>query len=146
MNVYTIGFTQKTAESFFSTIKNAKISNLIDVRLNNVSQLSGFAKRDDLKYFLRELCGVEYVHIPQLSPTKEILDAYKNKSISWSEYKEEFLGIMKQRKIETVVSLELLDNSCFLCSEHEPDYCHRKIVVDYLNEKHGLTFNVKHLC
>ncbi len=145
MKTYTIGFTQKNAERFFSLIKDNQISRVIDVRLNNVSQLSGFAKRDDLKYFLDQLCSAEYIHLQELAPTKDILDAYKKKKISWDIYEIEFLNLMAQRNIERSIDKTLLDNSCLLCSENKPHYCHRRLVVDYLNKLWGSKLEVTHL-
>ena len=145
MNIYTIGFTQKKAEQFFKLIKSGSIETLLDVRLNNVSQLSGFAKRDDLRFFLRELCDAEYVHVPDWAPTKEILNAYKKKEISWESYEDKFLNLMSMRHIEKDVNPEILENSCLLCSEHKPHHCHRRLVVEYLNENTGLDLKVQHL-
>jgi uncharacterized protein (DUF488 family) len=145
MKIYTIGFTKKNAESFFGFIKSSNVSTLIDVRLNNVSQLAGFAKRDDLKFFLKELCSTEYVHAPELAPTKEILNAYKKGDMSWAKYEDKFLNLMAQRNIERLIKPALLDNGCLLCSEHEPHLCHRRLVVDYLNENSDFDLKVKHL-
>jgi uncharacterized protein (DUF488 family) len=145
MNIYTIGFTQKNAETFFSLIKASNVSTLLDVRLNNVSQLAGFAKRDDLKFFLKELCDVEYVHVPELVPTKGMLDAYKKGNMPWEQYEEKFLNLMSQRRIERIIKPALLDNGCLLCSEHEPHLCHRRLVIEYLNENSDLDLKVKHL-
>lgn len=145
MNIYTIGFTQKKAEKFFELIKSAGVHTLIDVRLNNISQLAGFAKRDDLMFFLRELCNAEYVHAPELAPTKEILNAYKKGSMPWEKYEEKFLDLMSQRNIEKHVKSELLNNGCLLCSEHKPHLCHRRLVVEYLNDHTHLALDVKHL-
>jgi len=145
MNVYTIGFTQKKAEKFFGLIKSAGILTLIDVRLNNISQLAGFAKRDDLRFFLRELCDAEYVHAPDLAPTKEILDAYKKGRMPWEKYEEKFLDLMSKRSIEKHVKADWLDNGCLLCSEHKPHLCHRRLVVEYLSEHTDLALDVKHL-
>lgn len=145
MNIYTIGFTQKNAETFFGFLKSENISTLIDVRLNNVSQLAGFAKKDDLKYFLSELCDANYIHIPDLAPTKDILNAYKKGSISWNVYEDKFLNLMSKRGIERIIKPELLNNGCLLCSEHEPHFCHRRLVVDYLNYHSNLDLKVKHL-
>ena len=97
IKIFTIGFTKKNAETFFSKLRKAGVRKVIDIRLNNVSQLAGFAKRDDLKYFLNELCGCEYVHFPQLAPTKEILDGYKKKRINWVEYENQFIKLLKKR-------------------------------------------------
>ena len=110
MKTFTIGFTQKPAEKFFELVKNNKIKRVIDVRLNNISQLSGFAKRDDLKYFLRELCDAEYIHVKDLAPTKDIRDAYKKKAITWEAYEDKFLNLMSQRKMERTIEQSLLEN------------------------------------
>ncbi|MCG9753823.1 DUF488 domain-containing protein [Shewanella insulae] len=145
MNIYTIGFTKKNAQTFFNYLKGSHVKTLIDVRLNNVSQLAGFAKRDDLKFFLKELCGADYVHSPELAPTKEILNAYKKGDMPWEVYEDKFLNLMGQRNIEKSIKPALLDHGCLLCSEHEPHLCHRRLVVDYLNQHSNLDLQVKHL-
>lgn len=145
MNVYTIGFTQKNAEKFFKLIKMAQVKTLIDVRLNNISQLAGFAKKDDLRFFLKELCGSEYVHLPELAPTKDILNAYKKGDMTWQIYEDKFINLMSKRNIEKSIKPALLDQGCLLCSEHEPHLCHRRLVVEYLNEHTNLNLEVKHL-
>lgn len=145
MNVCTIGFTQKKAERFFSLVRDSGISTLIDVRLNNVSQLSGFAKKDDLRFFLRELCDASYIHMPDWAPTKEILNAYKKDIITWDVYEDKFLNLMARRSIEKDVDKSVLEQGCLLCSEHEPHHCHRRLVVEYLNEHAGIELKVKHL-
>lgn len=109
---------------------------LVDVRLNNVSQLSGFAKRDDLRYFAKEICGIEYQHIPELAPTKDILDRFKKNGGDWSEYEHKFLKLMQERRIENV-DRELLDDGCLLCSEDKPHHCHRRLVAEYLKQHWG---------
>jgi len=145
MKISTIGFTQKNAETFFTLIRQEGIKTLIDVRLNNVSQLAGFAKRDDLKFLLKELCSVDYVHNLDLAPTKEMFNAYKKGNDSWEKYEDNFLNLMSKRNIERSVNPQLLDNGCLLCSEHEPHFCHRRLVVDYLNQHTNLNLEVKHL-
>ncbi len=145
MNVYTIGFTKKNAETFFNFLKESDVKTLIDVRLNNVSQLAGFAKRDDLRFFLKELCGADYVHSPELAPTKDILNAYKKGDMPWDVYEDKFLNLMGQRNIEKSIRPVLLDHGCLLCSEHEPHLCHRRLVVEYLNQHSDLDLKVKHL-
>jgi len=138
MEVYTIGFTKKSAEEFFGLLRQAGIKRLIDVRLSNTSQLSGFAKRDDLRYFLSELCGAEYLHEPILSPTKDILDAYSKKTISWDEYQTRFLALLDERDAEKIVDKRDFDvPTVLLCSEPEADYCHRRLVAEYLRAKWG---------
>jgi len=138
MEVFTIGFTKKSAEEFFGLLRRNCIKRLVDVRLNNVSQLAGFTKREDLQFFLREVCGAEYRHEPLLAPTQEMLDAYKKAKGSWQEYERRFLDLMASRKIE-----ERIDRTHFalptvlLCSEPTPDNCHRRLVVEYLQSKWG---------
>ncbi len=122
-----------------------KVLTLLDIRLNNVSQLAGFAKRDDLRFLLKELCGTEYIHTPELAPTKEMLSLYKKGDMSWKKYEDQFLNLMSQRQIEKTVKPTLLDHGCLLCSEHEPHLCHRRLVVEYLNENSNLNLKVKHL-
>ena len=128
MKISTIGFTKKTAQRFFDLIKNSGAKRIVDVRLNNVSQLAGFAKRDDLKFFLKEICNVDYVHAPELAPTKEMLDGYKKEHKDWKKYEQEFLDLMEQRKIENSLSQEVIAEGCLLCSEDKPisvtdDWC-----------------------
>ena len=138
MKLFTIGFTKKSAESFFTKLQRAGVRRLVDVRLNNVSQLAGFAKRDDLKYFVRAICDVDYVHIPELAPTQEMLDAYKkHRAADWSWYEREFLDLMRTRRVESAVSRELLDRGCLLCSEDKPEHCHRRLVAEYLKQEWG---------
>lgn len=138
MEIYTIGFTQTTAAEFFGKLKQAGIRRLVDVRLNNVSQLAGFAKRDDLRYFLAEICGVEYVHEPLLAPSQDILDAYKKKKESWHEYVRRFLQLMADRHVETAISRSLFEvPTVLLCSEPTAERCHRRLVLEYLNSRWG---------
>lgn len=145
MNVYTIGFTEKSAQTFFSLLRRNGVVRVVDVRLNNVSQLSGFTKKNDLIYFLKELCNADYIHVPELTPTKLILDAYKNKEMTWDIYADKFTNLMAQRNIEKSIDKQILDGGCLLCSEHLPHHCHRKIVVDYLNRHWGMDLKVTHL-
>lgn len=144
MNVFSIGFTQKKAEAFFTLLRNEDVSRLVDVRLNNVSQLAGFAKRDDLTFFLKELCQIEYIHMPDLAPTKDILNLYKKGDMEWQEYEDKFTNLMIKRNIERV-DQSIIKDSCLLCSEHKPHHCHRRLVIEYLNKEWGADFKVKHL-
>ena len=142
MKLSTIGFTKKTAQRFFDLIKESGARKVVDVRVNNVSQLAGFAKRDDLKFFLQEICNVDYVHVVDLAPTKEMLDDYKKEHKDWSRYEKEFLDLMEQRKIETQISEEDIAEGCLLCSEDKPHHCHRRLVAEYLNDHWGkITIN-----
>jgi uncharacterized protein (DUF488 family) len=138
MKIFTIGFTKKSAEMFFTRLQSAGVRRLVDVRLNNVSQLAGFTKRDDLKYFTKAICNMEYVHIPELAPTSDILDPYKKqKNGDWPLYERQFLDLMRSRRIEETMSRGLLDGGCLLCSEEKPHHCHRRLVAEYLKEKWG---------
>lgn len=134
---FTIGFTKKSAKQFFTKLRDSGVKQLLDVRLNNSSQLAGFAKRDDLIFFLKELGGIEYLHVPDLAPTKELLDAYKKHGGDWKVYEDAFLELMAKRAIETNLTSEMFDGSCLLCSEHLPKLCHRRLVVEYLDNHWG---------
>ena len=122
LQLYTIGFTQKGAKTFFNLLTNSKVKRLVDIRLNNVSQLAGFAKREDLKFFAQEICQIDYVHIPDLAPTKEILDDYKKYGGDWNVYEDSFFNLMEKRGVENTINNELLDQGCLLCSEHKPHH------------------------
>ena len=135
MRLFTIGFTKKSAEVFFNTLKDAGVARLIDVRLNNVSQLAGFAKRDDLRFFTRAVCQIGYLHTPYLAPTQEMLDAYKKQKGSWSEYESRFNALIESRAIEMLASRELMHGACLLCSEEKPHHCHRRLVAEYLQQR-----------
>jgi uncharacterized protein (DUF488 family) len=135
VEIYTIGFTQTTARDFFDRLKEAGVRRLIDVRLNNVSQLAGFAKRDDLAYFLDELCGAEYVHEPLLAPTQDLLDGLKKHKGTWSDYEAGFNGLMRERRVEDVLRPDFfVGPSVLLCSEATPEQCHRRLVLEYLEK------------
>lgn len=137
MRVYTIGFTKISASDFFELLRESGAKRLVDVRLNNVSQLAGFAKRDDLEYFLQKLSRMKYIHMPELAPTKEMLDAYRNDHRDWGIYEREFIDLMNQRRIEKMGIKRIISNSCLLCSEDKPDNCHRRLVAEYLNRYWG---------
>jgi uncharacterized protein (DUF488 family) len=138
MEIYTIGFTQRHAPDFFGTLKAAGIRRLLDVRLNNSSQLAGFSKREDLPYFLRELCNADYVHEPLLAPTQEMLDAYKKQKGSWQDYERAFLALLAERRIEEHLDRHLFDvPTVLLCSEPTAEHCHRRLVLEYLQSKWG---------
>jgi len=143
--VSTIGFTKTTAAGFFERLLNAGVKKVVDVRLHNTSQLAGFAKADDLAYFLRKIGGIEYVHQPLLAPTDPMLKAYKKEKGDWDAYEERFLGLMSERHIEARLKPEMFDGACLLCSEATPHRCHRRLVCEYLNEKWGGALEVRHL-
>jgi len=144
MKLFTIGFTKKSAEIFFTTLKLAGVKLLVDIRLNNTSQLAGFTKRDDLRYFAMAICHIGYVHLPELAPTQDILEAYKKHKGNWGLYERQFLDLMARRKTEEKVQREMLDGGCLLCSEDKPNRCHRRLVAEYLKEKWG-DVEIQHL-
>ena len=137
MKLFTIGFTKKKAERFFGLLRTSGAKRIVDVRLNNVSQIAGFAKRDDLRYFLSEICGMGYVHLPELAPTKEILDDYRKRNVDWKNYEIQFLDLMRKRQISHSLDQDMLSDSCLLCSEDRPHRCHRRLVAEYLNDQWG---------
>lgn len=145
MKIYTIGFTKKTAAQFFKTLQTAGIKRLIDVRLNNSSQLAAFAKKADLAYFLKEICQAEYLHLPILAPTQEMLDLYKKEKTGWDNYKPKFLALMEERQIEKELDKALFEQPCvLLCSELTAQHCHRILVLEYL-KKHWDDIEIQHL-
>lgn len=137
MRIFTIGFTKKTAEEFFTRLSSAGVTRLIDVRLNNVSQLAGFSKRDDLRYFLKAICNIDYVHLPGLAPTQEMLDEYRKASHDWEAYAVRFVALIAERNVESTVDREMFRDSCLLCSEAEADHCHRRLAAEYLRDRWG---------
>ncbi len=144
MKVSTIGFTRKSAQRFFELLRESGTRRIVDVRLRNGSQLAGFAKKGDLAWFARELCGIDYVHVPDLAPTNELLGAYRQGRISWDAYEERFVDLMKARRIESVLPGDVVDNACLLCSEDQPHHCHRRLVAEYLKEHWG-DVEIEHL-
>jgi uncharacterized protein (DUF488 family) len=132
MMLYTIGFTKKSASQFFETLVRAGVARVVDVRLNNVSQLAGFAKKQDLAYFLDRIGSIQYKHVPLLAPTQPMLDFYKKAGGGWDQYERRFLQLMRERRVEVEWARELRDTDCLLCSEEKPDHCHRRLVAEYL--------------
>jgi uncharacterized protein (DUF488 family) len=145
VDVTTIGFTKTNAKGFFDRLLSSGAKVLYDVRLHNTSQLAGFAKADDLAYFLEKIAGIKYQHQPLLAPTDTMLKAFKRDKGDWNEYENKFLGLMTERKIEERFKPELFDRVCLLCSEATPHHCHRRLVCEYLNGKWGGTLKVQHL-
>lgn len=144
MKLFTIGFTKKSAEAFFTKLKRSGTKRVVDVRLNNVSQLAGFAKRNDLQFFLREICHMGYVHVPELAPTQDILDEYKKNKGDWGIYEQKFLELMRKREIEKKIDRAVIADSCLLCSEDKPHHCHRRLVAEYL-KSHWCDVEVSHI-
>jgi uncharacterized protein (DUF488 family) len=137
MKVFTIGFTKKSAREFFGKLRRPGLARLLDVRLNNISQLAGLSKRDDLRYFCEAILSIQYLHLPELAPTQAMLDEFKKNHGDWSDYEGKFLGLMAERKVEETVAREVIDGGCLLCSEPTPEKCHRRLVAEYLRSKWG---------
>jgi len=132
MRIYTIGFTQKSAEEFFRRIRMHRIKRIVDIRIHPDGQLSGFARKDDLPFFLNELAdGCGYLYMPNLAPTKEILKSYRENN-DWDIYVKRFEALMDQRNIPAALQPNDFDEACFLCSEDKPDQCHRRLVAERL--------------
>jgi uncharacterized protein (DUF488 family) len=145
VEIYTVGFTQKSARQFFDLLKSNGIRRLVDVRLSNSGQLSGFTKSTDLAYFLDEICGAEYVHQPLLAPTKQLLSDYRAGKRTWAEYEDIFNALMAERQIETAISPSLFDiPAVMLCSEPTAEQCHRRLVAEYL-QRHWDDVTIHHL-
>ena len=145
ITIFTIGFTGTTAEDFFERLKRAGVKRLIDVRLNNVSQLAGFTKKNDLAYFLRVIGNIEYAHFEDLAPTKDILDSFKKeKQMDWADYERRFNALLEQRKPETRHRPQEFDQGCLLCSEATPENCHRRLVAEHLRRRWG-NVEIRHL-
>ena len=140
MNIYTIGFTQKSAERFFGLLRAQGVRRLVDVRLNNSSQLAAFAKRDDLAFFLRELCAAEYLHLPDFAPTEELLAAWRGRTVDWAAGEREYQRLLQQRDPARALTAEFFATpTVLLCSEAQPTHCHRRLAAEYLAGRFGLT-------
>jgi uncharacterized protein (DUF488 family) len=137
IKLYTIGFTGKSAEKFFTLLQNNAVERIVDTRANNASQLSGFAKADDLAFFAKTVGQMDYKHQLDFAPTKDLLANYRNKKISWSEYETEYLNLLDIRKITNKVNVAELHQNCLLCSEHTPEQCHRRLLAEYFQHRYN---------
>ena len=144
LHLATIGFTKKSARRFFELLDESGVKRVVDVRLNNVSQLAGFAKNDDLEWLLEEICRIGYVHLPCLAPTKSLLGDYRKGSINWDTYETQFIDLMRERRVEDTIDRNVIEEGCLLCSEDKPHHCHRRLVAEYLNEHWG-NIEMQHL-
>lgn len=138
MKLYTIGFTKKDARTFFELLRSHGVKKVLDIRLNNVSQLAGFAKGHDLQYFLDSILGVGYAHDTRFAPTKDLLDRYKQNKVNWSAYETEFNNLLGKRNCIDVIRGEYagdLDGLCLLCSEEKASNCHRRLVAEYIQRE-----------
>ena len=145
MTTFTIGHSKTPAREFFGKLSNAGVRRVIDVRLKNTSALVGYARKDDLAYLLESFAGIHYVHAPELSPDEELFSDYKKKGLPWADYEPRFLALMEAREIEKKVDPALLENTCLLCAEKTPHQCHRRLILEYLQDKWGTPLDVMHL-
>lgn len=134
IKLYTIGFTKKNAEKFFNLLTSNKVNKIVDTRINNTSQLSGFAKGDDLKFFAKEINDINYQHNLDFAPTKELLSKYRKGDMTWDKYEQEYLDLLDVRKISKKIDIKNLHNNCLLCSEHTAEKCHRRLLAEYFQE------------
>jgi len=143
--IYTIGFSKKSLREFVKLLKDAQVEKLIDIRLNNTSQLSGYAKKDDLAYIM-ELVNIDYVHDISLAPDNKLLYDYKKNLVDWGVYKTRYLNILEERNIKDSIN-ELINNKtiCLLCSEHKPNKCHRSLLASFINDSLNENLDIIHL-
>jgi len=142
--IFTIGFTKKSAKQFFELLRGAGVRSIVDVRLNNVSQLAGFSKQDDLDYFARIILDAGYRHETSLAPTKDLLKGYQSKALSWPEYEASYRKLLVERRVESRLVPQDFADACLLCSEPGPEQCHRRIAAEYL-QLHWSDLKVSHL-
>ncbi|MGF6770085.1 uncharacterized protein (DUF488 family) [Paraburkholderia sp. GAS199] len=143
--VATIGFTGKSAKSFFDLLARAGVKTVLDVRLNNTSQLAGFAKKQDLAFFLKQICSAAYIEVKDLAPEAALLKRYQSKLLAWDDYADAYLELLAKRRVESALDAAMFDSACLLCSEHLPHRCHRRLALEYLNSQWGGRLAVTHL-
>ena len=137
VKLYTIGFTRKNASQFFGLLRESGAKRVVDIRRRNTSGLAGFSKKDDLAWFLRELCDMDYIHLPKLAPSDELLDAYRGKQITWDQYVPIYTEQIQRRLVHTAIPKNIIADSCLLCSEPTPDRCHRRLLAEHLQQHWG---------
>ena len=145
ITLYTIGFTKKSAEYFFTLLRDNHVKQLVDVRISNNSQLAGFAKGKDLEFFVKEICRIPYKHITDFAPSKELLDQWHKQEVTWEEYVKVYTNLLKDRDILFKYGVKSLDSSCFLCSEDTPEQCHRRLLAEYLQAHSKEKVTIVHL-
>jgi len=135
MRIYTIGFTQKSAEEFFGLLKANGIERLVDIRIHPGGQLAGFAKDRDLAYFLRELANIEYQYLPELAPEAEMMKAFR-KDKDWESYEKDYRDLLQTRGLPEKLNKKVFEEGicCLLCSENEADHCHRRLAAEVMKE------------
>ncbi len=137
MKIFTIGFTHKSAEEFFKLIQDAGVKRVIDVRIHNNSQLAGFSKKDDLQFFLKKIADIDYQEESLLNPTDELFHSYRNKEIDWKKFLGTYKSEISKKQVEKSLKKSDYENAVLLCSEDEPDHCHRRVAAEYLSEAWG---------
>lgn len=145
ITLYTIGFTKKSAEQFFSLLRANNVKQLIDVRINNSSQLSGFAKGKDLEFFAKEICHIPYKHVTDFAPTKELLDKWHKQEVSWEKYEDIYTSLLKKREILKKYGVKQYNGACFLCSEETTENCHRRLLAEYMQKHSAEEVKIIHL-
>lgn len=145
ITIFTIGFTKKSAEKFFNLLRDNHVKQLVDVRISNSSQLAGFAKGSDLAFFLKEICNIPYEHIVDFAPTKELLDSWHKKDVTWNEYEKKYTFMLNERDILHNYGIKKFDRACFLCSEDTPENCHRRLLVEYMKKHSKEDVKIVHL-
>jgi len=145
IKLFTIGFTKKNAQTFFSLLQQSGVRKVLDTRLNNVSQLAGFTKRDDLSFFLKEVAGIGYEHAEQLAPSDQMLKRYKKGEISWDAYADEYQALIQKRRMDRHFRSDELDGVCLLCSEATPHHCHRRLAAEFFQQQLGCGVDIIHL-
>lgn len=145
ITLYTIGFTKKSAEQFFSLLRANNVKQLIDVRINNSSQLSGFAKSKDLEFFAKEICHIPYKHVTDFAPTKELLDKWHKQEVSWEKYEDIYTSLLKKRDILKKYGVKQFNGACFLCSEETTENCHRRLLAEYMQKHSAEEVKIIHL-
>lgn len=132
MVLFTIGFGQKSACQFFTLLQENKVKRVIDIRLNNSSQLAGYTKKPDLEFFLQAIAGIDYIHMEEFAPTKEIMEEYKSKKTSWQTYEKQYAELIEARNPLRSLDLSIFDGACLLCSEPTAQQCHRRLLAEAL--------------
>ena len=145
MQVKTIGFTQKSAQRFFTLLKETDVRTVLDVRLNNTSQLAGFSKKPDLEFFLSNLLDINYIDLRELTPERDHLKRYQSGDLSWDDYASAYIEVLAKRRVESNLDVTMFDGACLLCSEHTPDRCHRRLALEYLNSQWSNRLTIQHL-
>ncbi len=137
MKVFTIGFSRKNTEQFFTRLREPGLLRVVDIRLYNKGPSAGFTNRNDLPFLLRQVNQMDYVHRLDMAPNEALMDDQRTNGVDYLKYKKEFRELLTDRRIETNVPKELIDGGCLLCSEPSAEFCHRRLVAEYLKEKWG---------